>query len=1148
MNGGVGGPLSSMPPTTPGGPLSNPGSVPSAAGSSKPVSLYRQCLSLIEILYSIPGFDAFLFPDGYAEYQQNPTSFDPIHILWSCFRLGTPICHLYNQLRPQKPLEVPDLGPNPGVNDCKKPLARFVMAWKIDMGMPEEDVFSISKIFTDDTNEFVKLVKTLQILTDKLAQMGLLKVVPLPFALPALAADTQQMPTDNRGKLITEMLNTERTYNQDLEKLHNYQKDLQKQASIPRPLMSSLFANLPELLDFERRFLFQMEATLALPAAEQRIGALFIQNEDAFETYIPFCGNYQLATQYAMEEAALLQAANSEIDPVRGLPNYLIKPVQRICRYPLLLSELIKLSDPQTYPYVDEVKEGLACIKRVVDKVNEEKRKEENRMVKKDLDEKIEDWKGLDSATFGELLLHDKFPMASNDQDKDYNLFLFESILLCCKDLGKKKKKKKDATQEVTLYSLKGNIYVTSIAEVVDASKPASQFFLIKVFWRDGANMESFALKCRNIEQVNLWKGRLDELLLQERMRKKSLADNNPYASNTQLNPDIIGPNMYNPQSQYSSLDGDYDDDYYDGPPAPPYYESEPVPQGPHHRRALSRGDSDMGSSQYSEGGWGTPPPMPNMQRSKSNPNNYYPPANMQNVPQGRKSTPAQPRSGYEYAPKSPKQRPLSSGGSLHNGVGPGRTSPVPPMPTPYGGANYDYGVDGNGYSLNGQQMAAVYGGERSASRSANSRYGGDPSLPSAPPPQMPLPPPPQFPPGGPIDPSPRHERPSGPPQSPLPQAPGAGWGHARRPSGQTYAPVPQHQQSTGAYFDNFEDYISDGEDVVYDVRGQGGIGGIAPSSGPTRGGFPPSPPPSTPGSPHGRNRRQPPPISTRSIYGAPDEYAPRSPADVGMQRPPQHLYGGEHPPRSSSHLASVRAQHDGMYRSASVPDIFRATAQGPAGGQPSGGYQGYGQYSSSVGNGNGNGVNGGYDAYQPPQYDLRSDSRGPGGRPYGNPPNGPLPQAPSGGVNGPAMPVPMPRRANTAFPSVGGGAPAPIQTTNMSFPAPPSAAPPQSALPQPQSALAPSFIKVKTHFGDDVFVIAVPSRGCSFQELSSKIERKIRLCGANVPEGRRLRMRYRDEDGDFITVNNDDDVGLAFESSRNGVGGEKGVVNLFVQ
>jgi cell division control protein 24 len=40
----------------------------------------------------------------------------------------------------------------------------------------------------------------------------------------------------------------------------------------------SIFGNLGELLDFQRRFLIAMEATLALPFEEQRIGALFVSN------------------------------------------------------------------------------------------------------------------------------------------------------------------------------------------------------------------------------------------------------------------------------------------------------------------------------------------------------------------------------------------------------------------------------------------------------------------------------------------------------------------------------------------------------------------------------------------------------------------------------------------------------------------------------------------------------------------------------------------------------------------------------------------------------------------------------------------------------------------------------------------------------
>ena len=43
-------------------------------------------------------------------------------------------------------------------------------------------------------------------------------------------------------------------------------------------MIYKIFANLPDLVDFQRRFLISMETTLSLPQMDQRIGALFINN------------------------------------------------------------------------------------------------------------------------------------------------------------------------------------------------------------------------------------------------------------------------------------------------------------------------------------------------------------------------------------------------------------------------------------------------------------------------------------------------------------------------------------------------------------------------------------------------------------------------------------------------------------------------------------------------------------------------------------------------------------------------------------------------------------------------------------------------------------------------------------------------------
>ncbi|TPX45711.1 hypothetical protein CcCBS67573_g10355 [Chytriomyces confervae] len=50
-------------------------------------------------------------------------------------------------------------------------------------------------------------------------------------------------------------------------------------------------------------------------------------------------------------------------------------------RYALLLKELIKDTDPQTYPYTDELKDGLDAITRVNERLNEVLRKIENEHV-----------------------------------------------------------------------------------------------------------------------------------------------------------------------------------------------------------------------------------------------------------------------------------------------------------------------------------------------------------------------------------------------------------------------------------------------------------------------------------------------------------------------------------------------------------------------------------------------------------------------------------------------------------------------------------------------------------------------------------------------------------------------------------------------
>ena len=69
--------------------------------------------------------------------------------------------------------------------------------------------------------------------------------------------------------------------------------------------------------------------------------------------------------------------------------------------------------------------------------------------------------------------------------------------------------------------------------------------------------------------------------------------------------------------------------------------------------------------------------------------------------------------------------------------------------------------------------------------------------------------------------------------------------------------------------------------------------------------------------------------------------------------------------------------------------------------------------------------------------------------------------------------------------------------------------------------------VKVKVHFGTDIFVIQV-ARATQFRELVEKIGKKIRLCGPRREDGP-LRVKYEDEEGDHISMRSTEDVEMAF-------------------
>ncbi len=147
----------------------------------------------------------------------------------------------------------------------------------------------------------------------------------------------------HRQKIVEELVKTERDYVQHLELLQQFKNEIEQKGSIAGDTAHDIFLNLNQLLDFQRRFLIRIEQQNCLPEAQQNWGKLFFHYKDAFRVYEPFIANQNCCRESLELQWGKLrrESVNSQfrdlVETPATLLGFLLKPFQRLTRYPLLL-------------------------------------------------------------------------------------------------------------------------------------------------------------------------------------------------------------------------------------------------------------------------------------------------------------------------------------------------------------------------------------------------------------------------------------------------------------------------------------------------------------------------------------------------------------------------------------------------------------------------------------------------------------------------------------------------------------------------------------------------------------------------------------------------------------------------------------------
>ncbi|KAI0087958.1 hypothetical protein BDY19DRAFT_891887 [Irpex rosettiformis] len=524
--------------------------------ASQSTSLYQQCSSLRTRLMRVPDFSDFFNMSYSNEPSSSRRSTDIVHQLWDCFALGVPLCYLFNLLPNVTPIDI-DVANFDPTNDRtrKRAIALFAMNVKgLDLG---SETFTVTDLWNRESNDgFVKVVNIVTALVDQLPEDVFIDIAPssppawspkdssdsLPGELLA-AGQKDQYPG---FQVVTELIHTERKYVQDLEQMQRYATAAAQTNTLDHGTIHLLFPNLNKLVTFQRRFLIKLESIWEQPWNAREWGSAFTESEDDFSVYEPYCANYTNACEIMLTEEQNLSALNDILNVKSELPAFLIKPVQRICKYPLLLESLVKtLKNVPEYSHMDDLAAGVAVTKRITDRVNEEQRRAENIATLKNLEGRVADWKGHHISNFGTLLLDDIFMVTKSEMDREYHVFLFEKIILCCKEYtpvgpnGKRGGKSNSllkkqgvpaplsivssqagANKKNTPLLLKGRIFLNNVTSAVP--KIVAGQYSLAVYWKGDEDLEYFTLRCRNEEQLRLWENQLNRLIQEVAARRTS--------------------------------------------------------------------------------------------------------------------------------------------------------------------------------------------------------------------------------------------------------------------------------------------------------------------------------------------------------------------------------------------------------------------------------------------------------------------------------------------------------------------------------------------------------------------------------------------------------------------------------------------------
>ncbi|XP_053285932.1 guanine nucleotide exchange factor DBS isoform X3 [Pleuronectes platessa] len=324
-----------------------------------------------------------------------------------------------------------------------------------------------------------------------------------------LTNETEESLSNRRRHIMTELIETERLYVEELQSImegYFAELDNSELSHLTPPSLENkrdvLFGNLPEIYEFHNRtFLKELENSIEKP---ELVGTCFLKRKEELQVYQKYCQNKPRSEVLWRQcgDSLFFQECQKKLDHKLSLDAYLLKPVQRITKYQLMLKEMLKCSKSEG---MAELEEALATMLDIIKSVNDSMHQIA-----------ITGFEG-NLSELGKLLMqgsfnvwtdhkrgHSKVKDLARFKPMQRHLFLYDKMLLFCK----KREETIDGHDKTPSYSFKHSLKMSAVGITENVKGDIKKFEV----WYNGRE-EVYIIQAPSMDVKNMWVSEIRKVL-----------------------------------------------------------------------------------------------------------------------------------------------------------------------------------------------------------------------------------------------------------------------------------------------------------------------------------------------------------------------------------------------------------------------------------------------------------------------------------------------------------------------------------------------------------------------------------------------------------------------------------------------------------